>query len=200
MITLGARGCPSREGVPGPAVPALAVAPGLMTPCWPSCAPAAREPEAGCAFGCDEPVCPAGASTAGWILLRASVSWVCDEDGVAWAEPEGELEAASEGDAVPEVESFFLDDLLSLLRESCSETLCLKPFMAARRRARARQALRRWCGGGAVRIGGWPSRRQQWYRDPTAPMQHGGSRTLSISQGRGRWMLRPASRNKASCA
>jgi hypothetical protein len=32
------------------------------------------------------------------------------------------------------VESFFLDDLLSLLRESCSETLCLKPFMAGEMR------------------------------------------------------------------
>jgi hypothetical protein len=59
-------------------------------------------------------------SAAGWLLLRASVSCVCDEEGVAWAEPEGELEAPS-GDAVPEVESFFLDDLLSLLRESCSD-------------------------------------------------------------------------------
>jgi hypothetical protein len=55
-------------------------------------------------------------------LLRESVSCVCDDEGVAWAEPEGELlEAPCEGDAVPEVESFFLDDLLSLLRESCSD-------------------------------------------------------------------------------
>ena len=56
-------------------------------------------------------------------MLRASESCVCDEEGVAWAEPEGELEAPSDGDAVPEVESFFLDDLLSLSlpRESCSD-------------------------------------------------------------------------------
>jgi hypothetical protein len=54
-------------------------------------------------------------------LLRASASAVCDEVGVAEAEPEGELEAPVEGDAVPEVESFFLDDLLpSLALESCS--------------------------------------------------------------------------------
>jgi hypothetical protein len=54
-------------------------------------------------------------------LLRASARAVCEEEGVAWAEFEGELEAACEGDAVPEVESFFLDDLLpSLALESCS--------------------------------------------------------------------------------
>jgi hypothetical protein len=66
---------------------------------------------------------PEAPSAAGWFLLRASVSCVCEEEGVAWAEPEGELEAPSDGDAVPEVESFFLDDLLSLslLRESCSD-------------------------------------------------------------------------------
>lgn len=64
----------------------------------------------------------AAPSAAGWLLLRESVSCVCDDEGVAWAEPEGELlEAPCEGDAVPEVESFFLDDLLSLLRESCSD-------------------------------------------------------------------------------
>ena len=63
----------------------------------------------------------AGVPSAFWILLRASASCVCDEEGVAWAEPEGELEAPCEGDAVPELESFFLDDLLSLLRESCSD-------------------------------------------------------------------------------
>jgi len=60
-------------------------------------------------------------SAAGWILLRASASAVCEEDGVFWAELEGELEAPCEGDEVPEVESFFLDDLLpSLALESCS--------------------------------------------------------------------------------
>ena len=64
---------------------------------------------------------PAVPSVAGWLLPRASVSCVCDEEGVAWAEPEGECEAASDGDAVPEFESFFLDDLPSLLRDSCSD-------------------------------------------------------------------------------
>ena len=64
---------------------------------------------------------PEAPSAADWPLVRASVSCVCDEEGVAWAEPEGELDAPSEGEAVPEVESFFLDDLLSLLRESCSD-------------------------------------------------------------------------------
>lgn len=54
-------------------------------------------------------------------MLRASASCVCDEEGVGCAELEGELEAACEGEAVPEVESFFLDDLLlSLALESCS--------------------------------------------------------------------------------
>ena len=52
--------------------------------------------------------------------MRASASCVCDEDGVALAEPAGEL-VPCEGDAVPEVESFFLDDLLpSFALESCS--------------------------------------------------------------------------------
>jgi hypothetical protein len=52
-------------------------------------------------------------------FLRASASCVCDEDGVALAEPAGEL--AAPGDAVPELESFFLDDLLpSFALESCS--------------------------------------------------------------------------------
>jgi hypothetical protein len=64
---------------------------------------------------------PAAAPSAGWILLRASASVVCDEEGVAWAEPEGEPEAPAEGEAVPEVDSFFLEDLLpSLALESCS--------------------------------------------------------------------------------
>ena len=49
--------------------------------------------------------------------MRASASWVCDEEGVTLA---GEL-APCEGEAVPEDESFFLEDLLpSFARESCS--------------------------------------------------------------------------------
>lgn len=59
-------------------------------------------------------------SAEGWPL-RASASCVCDEEGVALAEPAGELAAPCTGDAVPEVESFFLDDLLpSFALESCS--------------------------------------------------------------------------------
>jgi hypothetical protein len=61
------------------------------------------------------------APSAAGALTRASASCVCDEEGVAWVEPEGELEAPAEGDAVPDVESFFLDDLLpSLALASCS--------------------------------------------------------------------------------
>lgn len=122
MMTLGARGWPSLEGVPKPTVPTL---PLPLLPAWPCCAPncgpAARDPEGGAWPGGTDPPGPGGASTAGWILFRASVSWVCDDEGVPVAEPEGELEAPREGDAVPEDESFFLDDLPSLLRESCSD-------------------------------------------------------------------------------
>lgn len=125
MTTLGARGCPSLEGVPGPEAPGLVVPPGLIGPCpAKDCCPPARDPEDGCGFVCSDPRLPAAAaapSAAGWLLLRASVSCVWEEEGVAWAEPEGELEAASDGDAVPEAESFFLEDLPSLLRESCSD-------------------------------------------------------------------------------
>jgi hypothetical protein len=118
ITTLGARGCPSLEGVPGPAAPALPAPLGPAMPCCPPNCGAPPEP-AGWP-GCNGPL-PPGASAAGWILLRASASAVCDEVGVAEAEPEGELEAPVEGDAVPEVESFFLDDLLpSLALESCS--------------------------------------------------------------------------------
>jgi hypothetical protein len=122
MTTLGARGCPSLEGVPGPEAPALPAPPGLMTPCCPpNCGAPAVEPEAPGWPGCNEPVLAEAASAAGWILLRASARVVCDEVGVGWAELDGELEAPCKGDAVPEVESFFLDDLLpSLARESCS--------------------------------------------------------------------------------
>jgi hypothetical protein len=88
-----------------------------MPCCPPNCG---APPEPAGWPGCNGPL-PPGASAAGWILLRASASAVCDEVGVAEAEPEGELEAPVEGDAVPEVESFFLDDLLpSLALESCS--------------------------------------------------------------------------------
>ena len=122
MTTLGARGCPSLEGVPGPVAPALPAPPGPIRPGPPNdCCPPAREPDEGCEFGCREPMWPAAPSVAGWFLPRASVSCVCDEEGVAWAEPEGECEAPSDGEAVPELESFFLDDLPSLLRESCSD-------------------------------------------------------------------------------
>ena len=125
MTTLGARGCPNLEGVPGPAAPALPAAPGLIMPCPPKdCGPPAREPDEGWGFCCSDPMLAEAPSAAGWLLLRASVSCVCDEEGVAWAEPEGELEAPSDGEAVPEVESFFLDDLPSLLRESCSDYTC----------------------------------------------------------------------------
>lgn len=119
MTTLGARGCPSLEGVPGPAAPAL---PGPIRPCPANdCCPPAREPDEGCWFCCSDPRWAAAPSVAGWLLLRASVSCVCDEEGVAWAEPEGEFEAPSDGEAVPEFESFFFDDFPSLLRESCSD-------------------------------------------------------------------------------
>jgi len=169
MTTLGARGCPNLEGVPGPAAPALPAAPGLIMPCPPKdWGPPAREPDEGWEFCCSDPMLAEAPSAAGWLLLRASVSCVCDEEGVAWAEPEGELEAPSDGDAVPEVESFFLDDLLSLLRESCSETLCLKPFMAVGMRPRPGQA-QRCCRNGRPR---WrlASRRRGTGRKPIAPM------------------------------
>jgi hypothetical protein len=67
---------------------------------------------------------PPAPSEEACILLRASFSWVCDDEGVPCAEPEGELEAPSDGDAVPDVASFFLEDLPSLLRESCSDYRC----------------------------------------------------------------------------
>jgi hypothetical protein len=92
-----------------------------MPCCAPNCGAPAIEPEAPGWAGCREPVLGWALSAAGWILLRASASCVWEEEGVGWAEPEGELEAPATGDAVPEVESFFLDDLLpSLALESCS--------------------------------------------------------------------------------
>lgn len=120
MTTLGARGCPSLLGVPEPAAPALLPAPTeLAEPCGPKSPPAFVEADAPGWPGCGGTGPPGAPSTGDWILLRASASWVCDDDGVGWAELEGELEAPREGEAVPE-ESFFLDDLLSLARESCS--------------------------------------------------------------------------------
>lgn len=55
--------------------------------------------------------------------MRESTSWVWDEEGV----PEGDCVEPCEGEAVPELDSFFLEDLLSLARE---RTLWRKPFMA----------------------------------------------------------------------
>ena len=49
-------------------------------------------------------------------LLRESISWVWEDEGV----PEGDCVEPCEGEAVPELDSFFLEDLLSLARESCS--------------------------------------------------------------------------------
>lgn len=49
-------------------------------------------------------------------LLRESTSCVWDEEGV----PEGDCVEPCEGEAVPELESFFLEGFLSLARESCS--------------------------------------------------------------------------------
>lgn len=111
MVTLGTRGCPILWGVPAP--PAPAPAPPVIPPGPPNIAPA-EAPDAPC-WGCREPLL--GWPSAEGAFLRASASWVWDEDGVTLA---GEL-APCEGDAVPEFESFFLDDLLpSFALESCS--------------------------------------------------------------------------------
>jgi hypothetical protein len=83
MTTLGARGCPSLEGVPGFAAPAAPAPPGLTTPCCaPNCGAPLDEPDAPDWPGCGGPVVGTEPSAAGWILLRASASVVCDEDGV----------------------------------------------------------------------------------------------------------------------
>lgn len=122
MTTLGARGCPNLEGVAGPDEPPL---PALLGPAAPGCPPNCGAPVIGPAApvwpGCSEPVVGWVPSAAGCILARASASCVCEEEGVGWFELEGELDAPAEGDAMPEVESFFLDDLLpSLALASCS--------------------------------------------------------------------------------
>jgi len=62
------------------------------------------------------PAFAAALSPAGRGLLRESTSWVCDDEGVAWAELDGEF--AWEGEEVPELESFFLDDFSLLPLES----------------------------------------------------------------------------------
>jgi hypothetical protein len=71
--------------------------------------------------GCSALGLPEALSPVGRGLLRESGSVVCDDEGVTWAEPDGELEAPCEGDEVPEVVSFlFLDDFLSVALASCS--------------------------------------------------------------------------------
>jgi hypothetical protein len=66
MTTLGARGCPNLEGVPGPDAPALPAAPGLVTPCCPpNCGAPPVEPDAPDWPGCSEPVPGAAPSAAG---------------------------------------------------------------------------------------------------------------------------------------
>jgi hypothetical protein len=81
MTTLGARGCPSLEGVPGPEAPA-GVPPGLIGPCAPKpWAPPASDPDEGWGFCCAEGT--AAPSAEGTLLLRASLRAVCDDVGVA---------------------------------------------------------------------------------------------------------------------
>ena len=64
---------------------------------------------------------PEALSPEGRGLLRESGNVVCDDEGVTWAEPDGELEAPWEGEEVPEVVSFLLlDDFLSVALASCS--------------------------------------------------------------------------------
>jgi hypothetical protein len=82
--------CPAPNEVPLPLE--------LGGPSWPDC----------------EPAVDAAVSPAGNGLLRPSTSAVCDEEGV----PAGEFEAAWEGEEVPEVESFFLDDFSLVLRDN----------------------------------------------------------------------------------
>lgn len=82
MITLGVSDCPSLEGVVDPEAAEFAV-PDPAIPCAPKCCPPANDPEAGCWPGCNEPMCPAEPSAAGWFLARESFSWVCEEEGVA---------------------------------------------------------------------------------------------------------------------
>lgn len=85
ITTLGANGWPLLWGVPGPEAPPLPV-PKLCCP--PKCGPLPSEPAP--AWPGWEPEFDAEPSPPGRGLLRASARWVCDEEGVAWAEPEGD--------------------------------------------------------------------------------------------------------------
>lgn len=84
MTTLGARGWPILWGVPGPEAPAAPAVLEAAAPCCaPNCGAPAIEPAGPAGPGCKEPVLGWAPSAAGcWILLRASASCVCDEDGV----------------------------------------------------------------------------------------------------------------------
>jgi hypothetical protein len=126
IMTLGAKGWPARLGVAGPEAGAL-LDPKL---CWPlKCDPAVKELGVAAWPGCRELGAAAEPSPEGRGLLRPSTSWVCEEVGVAWAEPEGDWVAPCDGEAVPGFASFFLEDLLSLARDSCSCWTC-KPSAA----------------------------------------------------------------------
>ena len=118
MMTLGVKPGLDLEGVPGPDPPTLLAPPTCC--CWPpNCAPLPKAAALCCP--CDGWFTLLEASPEGRGLLRPSVNWVCDEVGVPWAEPEGELEAPCDGDEVPELESFFFDDFSILFRESCGD-------------------------------------------------------------------------------
>lgn len=122
MMTLGANGCPALWGVPGPEAPVLAAPPKPPAPGCPlNDEPAPRALGAPACPGCA--ALPVALSPEGSGLLRPSVSWVWDDEGVACAEPEGELEAPCDGDDVP-VASFFLEDLSVLALASCSCWAC----------------------------------------------------------------------------
>jgi hypothetical protein len=110
MMTLGASGCPALLGEP----PALRP---IIPCCPPNDAPLPVELGGPSCPDC-EPAFPAALSPEGRGLLRESTSWVCDEEGVAWAELDGEF--ACEGDEVPELPSFFFDDFSLFPRESWS--------------------------------------------------------------------------------
>jgi hypothetical protein len=118
-MTLGANCWPLLCGVFGPEAPALPAPPKPCCP--PKCGPAPSELGTLGWPGCNEFGVPAAPSPEGRGLLRESTSCVCEEVGVAWAEPDGDCVAPPwEGEEVPEFESFFLEDLLSFARESCS--------------------------------------------------------------------------------
>lgn len=53
-------------------------------------------------------------------IPRTSLTLVLDDEGVPWFEFAGDWELEGPGDAVPEFESFFLDDFPeSFARDSC---------------------------------------------------------------------------------